>query len=65
MRTLTSPVGRVTSDSYRIRYGQPGPVDRCIRHGHVLPLSNHREPATETPPAVNQPGLNHGITRRE
>ena len=32
----------------RIRHGQPGPVDRCIRHGHVLSLSNHREPATQS-----------------
>ena len=46
-------------------HGQPGPVDRCIRHGHVLSLSHHREPATQPPATVNRPGLDHGITRQE
>ena len=47
-RTRQRPAHR--AHKRRIRHGQPGPVDRCIRHSNVLSLGNHRETATQSQP---------------
>ena len=55
-RSRQRPVRRALER--RIRYRQPGPVDRCIRHGYVLFLAlpsraRNRHPAESTTPIWN------------